>query len=90
MSNLAAYGLVSFAYPRNRSDPKGRRSTTLAAKKWTDVRQNFVSQVEYRLERSHSEYPDAETPGQPFGVGQIAQHFRNCFASKLHRTIGHK
>lgn len=90
MATLAEYDLRPFDHPPNRSHPKAWRATTLTAEEWAHVCQDGVGHVEYHLEWSESEYAVGESPGEPFGVGQVPQNFRNGFPSELHGAIGHE
>jgi hypothetical protein len=83
MANPAECGLRPFDHRMNRPEPKAWWAATLTAEKRAHVCQDGIRHVEYRLKWSESKYGDGETPGEPFGVGQIPQNLRNGFSSEL-------
>jgi hypothetical protein len=85
----AEYALRPLGNTLNRSQPAWR-SATLASEKGPHVRQDGIAHVEYHLKWLESKYADGETPGKPFGAGQISQDLSNGFSAELHRAIRHE
>jgi hypothetical protein len=73
---LAALGECSLSplyHPPDRSYPRTWRTATLAAEERTEVRQDGIGQVEYRLKWAKSKDTKGEGPGKPLSAGQVPQ-----------------
>ena len=76
--------------PPDRLHPRTWGTATLAAEERTDVSQDGVAQVEYRLKWAESQDTEGEGPGEPPSFGQAPQDLRNGFTTELHGTVGHQ
>jgi len=90
---LAALGECSLSplyRPPDRSYPTTWRTAALAAEERTDVSQDGIGQVDYRLKWVESKDTEGEGPGKPLGARQVAQDLRNRFSPEFHGTVGHQ
>jgi len=90
---LAALGECSLGplySPPDRFYPRTWRTATLAAEERTDISQDGIGQVDYRLKWAESKDTEGEGPGEPLSAGQVPQDLRNGFSTEFHGTVGHQ
>ena len=72
-----------------RLDPRCRSSAALAPEQRTDVRENAIAEIEYRLKRARPENRDGERPREPSAIRQTSEYLGDRFASDFHPTVRH-